>query len=99
MLTDGSVVELQTEVEVIGDSEIHAPGTWENDNDSTKAFGDDYMIRTYAVIKYPLDEAALAALTTQGVTTLRRTSSSGDKDYKISEKRVDRIQLALACVQ
>ncbi len=99
LLADGSVVELQTEVEVIGDSEIHAPGTWYNDNDSTMGFGDDYMIRTYAVIKYPLDETALAALTTQGVTTLRQTSSSGDKDYKISEKRVDRIQLALACVQ
>ena len=93
LLTDDSIVELQTADEVIGDSELHAPGTWEND------MTDDYTISTYTVIKYPLSAEALTALTANGVKTLRQTTSDGDRDFEISESRSDTLQEALACVQ
>lgn len=94
LLTDESVVELQTDEEVIGDTEIHAPGTWHNDTRSG-----DYLLKTYTVVKYPLSTETLAALTANGVNTLRQTTSEGDQDYTISENRADTIQEALACVQ
>ncbi|NIL94643.1 MAG: hypothetical protein GTO71_09420 [Woeseiaceae bacterium] len=93
LLTDESVVELRTDQEFVADSEIHAPGTWEND--MTK----DFMMKTYTVVKYPLSPDAVAALAANGVKTLRQTTSEGDRDYEISEKRADTLQEALACVQ
>ena len=93
LMTDDSVVEVQTDEEVIGDSEIHAPGTFHNDMTS------DFMVKTYTVVKYPLNADALAELTANGVMTLRQTTSEGDRDYTISEKRADTLQEAFACVQ
>jgi len=93
LLTDDSVVEVHTDEEIIGDSEIHAPGTWENDMTS------DFMVKTFTVVKYPLSADALAALTANGLKTLRQTTSEGDRDYTISEKRADTLQEAFACVQ
>jgi hypothetical protein len=93
LMTDDSVVEVQTEEEVVGDSELHAPGTWEND------MTNDYMIKTFTVVKYPLSTDNLAALTANGVKTLRQNTSEGDRDYTMSEKRADTLQEAFACVQ
>ena len=93
LLTDDSVVEVQTDEEVIGDSEIYAPGTFHNDMTS------DFMVKTYTVVKYPLNADALAELTANGVMTLRQTTSEGDRDYTISENRADTLQEAFACVQ
>jgi hypothetical protein len=93
LMTDDSVVEVQTDEEVIGDSEIYAPGTFHND------MTNDFMVKTYTVVKYPLNADALAALTANGVKTLRQNTSEGDRDYTISEKRADTLQEAFACVQ
>jgi hypothetical protein len=93
LMTDDSVVEVQTDEEVIGDSEIYAPGTFHND------MTNDFMVKTYTVVKYPLNADALAELTANGVMTLRQTTSEGDRDYTISEKRADTLQEAFACVQ
>ena len=93
LLTDDSVVEVQTDEEVIGDSEIYAPGTFHNDMTS------DFMVKTYTVVKYPLSADALAALTANGVKTLRQNTSEGFRDYTISENRADTLHEAFACVQ
>ena len=93
LMTDDSVVEVQTDEEVIGDSEIYAPGTFHND------MTNDFMVKTYTVVKYPLNADALAELTANGVMTLRQTTSEGDRDYTISENRADTLQEAFACVQ
>jgi hypothetical protein len=93
LLTDDSVVELQTAENFVGDSELLAPAAGEND------MSNDYMIKTFTVVKYPLSAEALTALTSNGVKTLRQTTSDGDRDYEISEGRADTLQKALACIQ
>jgi hypothetical protein len=92
LMADESVVELHTESEVVGDSEFFMPHSWENDSDK-------YQVKTYTVVKFPLNDFALTALLAQGVTDIRMETSDGEKDYKFGDEPVDKFQKVLACVR
>lgn len=87
LMADDSIYELVATEEIIGDADFSAQGA------------DSYTIEAFAVIKFPLDADAIAALTAQRASEMRLHANGKDYDFSFGKKPVDKIQKTIRCIQ
>jgi hypothetical protein len=99
LMADDSIFELVVPEDIIGDAGLKVEEGDAFDESGPKANSDgEYTIESYAVIKFPLDADAFAALSTQKASDLRLNANGVDYDFSFGKKPVDKIQKVLACV-
>ncbi len=92
LLADESIIELTAYADVAGTSRHLAPREGLNSGRS------DHAIYTTLFAKFLLDDEKSAALSAQGVTDIRVSTSMGDRDFNFGKKPSDRIQEIVACL-
>jgi hypothetical protein len=86
-LDDDSIIELYTESEVIADADYGV--------NSARSF----PMTAIAVVKYPLNDQVIAALTANRLTHMRLQTSRGDMDFTFGKKGAKKQQDTLACIK
>lgn len=86
LMEDGTIHDIFTEREVVGDTSY-----------SVRAI-DSYSYSSTAIVRFPLDAASIAALNAQKVKDLRLHTPDKNYDYTFGKKPSDKLQLALACL-
>jgi hypothetical protein len=86
-LDDDSIIELHTESEVIADADY---GVHSSRN---------FPMTAIAVVKYALDDQAIAALTANRLTHMRLQTNNGDMDFTFGKKGAKKQQDTLACLK
>ena len=86
LMEDESVHDLFAERDVVGDTGVQVRAI------------DKYTFWSTAIVRFPLDAAAMAALSAQRVTDFRLHTPERDFDFSFGKKPSDTLQLALACI-
>jgi len=98
-MADNSIFELAVPEDIIGDAAlVTAENSFSDDGPKSKG-GSGYVIGSYAVMKFPLDAEALAALSGQKARNLRLNANGKDYEFSFGKKPVNKIQKVLACIQ
>jgi len=97
LMADGTIFDLFAESGVIGDTSFVVHGSDEfTDFASDKQSG--YTYKSHAIVKFPLDDDAMATLNAQLATDLRLHATGKDYDITFGKKPSDKIQEVLACI-
>lgn len=97
LLADGSIFDLFADREVVGDTSIVVNGS-ELDGDFQIGREDGYSFKSHSIVKFPLDDAAIAALKAQLATDMRLHATGKNYDITFGSKPSDKIQEAIACI-
>jgi hypothetical protein len=97
LLADGAIVDLFAERGVVGDTSIVVNGS-ELDGDFQIGREDGYSFKSHSIVKFPLDDAAIAALNAQLATDMRLHATGKNYDITFGSKPSDKIQEVLACI-
>ena len=99
LLADNSTFELISTEDVIGDADVLV----EDDifaDDGPKAKGaSGYAIEAFAILKFPLSDEAIAALTAQDAREMRLHADGREYEFSFGKKPVGKVKDAIACVQ
>ena len=87
LMADDSIYELVATEDIIGDADFTAHGP------------NSYTINAFAIVKFPLDADAIAALTAQRASDMRLQANGKDYDFSFGKKPVDKIQKTIVCIQ
>ena len=97
LMADGTIFDLFAERGVIGDTSIIVNGS-EQDEMFQMGRQDGYSFKSHSIVKFALDDAAIAALNGQLATDLRLHSTGKNYDITFGSKPSDKIQEVLACI-
>jgi len=97
LLADGTIFDLFAERGVVGDTSIVVNGS-ELDGDFQIGRADGYSFKSHSIVKFLLDDAAIAALNAQLATDLRLHATGKNYDISFGSKPSDKIQEVLACI-
>jgi hypothetical protein len=97
LLADGTIFDLFAEHGVVGDTSIVVNGS-ELDGDFQIGRKDGYSFKSHSIVKFLLDDAAIAALNAQLATDLRLHATGKNYDITFGSKPSDKIQEVLACI-
>ncbi len=98
-MADGSIYELVSTVDVIGDADMKTEDDMFADS-GPKARGDSgYTISAFGTIKFPLDDDAITALTAQRASEMRLNANGEEYHFSFGKKPVDKIQKTILCIQ
>ena len=86
LMEDESIYDLFAERDVVGDTGMHVKAR------------DKYTFWSTAIVRFPLDAAAMAALSAQKVKDLRLHTPERNYDFSFGKKPSDKLQRALACI-
>lgn len=97
LMADGTIFDLFAESGVIGDTSFIVHGS-----NADPDFGNDdlsgYTYNSYATVKFPLNDAAIATLNAQLATDMRLHATGKNYDITFGKKPSDKIQEVLACI-
>ncbi len=99
LLADNSTFELHSTEDVIGDADMSLEDDiFEDDGPSAKG-ANGYAIEAFAILKFPLTNEAIAALTAQDAREMRLHADGKEYEFSFGKKPVDKIKAAIGCVQ
>jgi len=87
LMDDESIIELHSEDAVIGDADYSV----------TDAGG--FNVRASAIVKYPLDPSAMAALGSKRVKKARMTVGDKDRNWEFGKKGSKKLMPEIECIQ
>lgn len=87
LMADDSVVELQSEEEQVGDTDLVMKGVH------------NYDIVTDTIVRFPTTAEDLEALTAQRVKQIRLATTNGDLDFEFGKKGSKKMQKVLECIR
>jgi hypothetical protein len=97
LMADGTIFDLFAERGVIGDTSVVVNGS-ELDEDFEFGRQDGYSFKSHSIVKFRLDDAAIAALNGQLATDMRLHATGKNYDITFGSKPSDKIQEVLACI-
>ncbi len=97
LMADGTIFDLFAEHGVIGDTSVVVNGS-ELDEDFEFGRQDGYSYKSHSIVKFRLDDAAIAALNGQLATDMRLHATGKNYDITFGSKPSDKIQEVLACI-
>jgi len=97
LMADGTIFDLFAERGVIGDTSVVVNGS-ERDEDFQMGRQDGYTFKSHSIVKFRLDDAAIAALNGQLATDMRLHATGKNYDITFGSKPSDKIQEVLACI-
>ena len=97
LMADGTIFDLFAERGVIGDTSVIVNGS-EQDEMFQMGRQDGYSFKSHSIVKFALDDAAIAALNGQLATDLRLHATGKNYDITFGSKPSDKIQEVLACI-
>jgi len=98
-MADNSIYELVVPEDLIGDAALVTEEDVFADEGPKAKGASGYVIESFAVIKFPLDAEAIAALSAQGARNLRLNANGIDYAFSFGKKPVNKIQKVLDCIQ
>lgn len=97
LFADGSIYDLFSENEVIGDTSIVVNGS-EPDDHFVMGRRSGYTYSSRAIVKFPLDAEDIATLSAQKATDMRLHGTARNYDITFGSKPSDKIQDVVACI-
>ena len=99
LMADNSTFELLSTEDVIGDADMSVDDDiFEDDGPKSKG-ANGYAIEAFAILKFPLSDEAVAALTAQDAREMRLLADGKEYEFSFGKKPVGKVKDAIACVQ